>query len=134
MSELLTNAYRLFHDRKFNSLPEPEQKAHLITIDEAEKADATLHNPMATGIPPSLALGVYRRDLWRCPRCQGAEGLQIHHKGGLKYTHWRDVGKKNKRGNLVTICKSCHDSIHDEDRAGGNPNFKQHRYEGPVSD
>ena len=124
MSELLTNIRSLFDDQKFAALPKGEQRAQLMTLKEAESNGASLHNPTALGIPPSLALGIYRRDGWKCMRCQAKEHIQLHHKGGIKNSHWSDVGKRNKQNNLVIICKSCHNAVHDEDRAGGPENFK----------
>lgn len=49
---------------------------------------------------------VLRRDNWRCVRC-GARATQVHHK---KYAP-KNIGKEPIEW-LESICKSCHDSLH----------------------
>jgi len=49
---------------------------------------------------------VLRRDNWRCVYC-GAHATQVHHKRYAK----RNIGKEPIEW-LVSICKSCHDSLH----------------------
>ena len=48
---------------------------------------------------------VFRRDNWRCVYC-GSRATQVHHK---KYA--RNIGREPVKW-LVSICKSCHDDIH----------------------
>ena len=50
---------------------------------------------------------VLKRDNWKCAYC-GARATQVHHK---KYTR-RNIGKEPIKW-LVSICKPCHDSLHD---------------------
>lgn len=50
---------------------------------------------------------VLRRDNWRCVYC-GAKATQVHHKRYAK----RNIGKEPIEW-LVSICKSCHDAIHE---------------------
>jgi 5-methylcytosine-specific restriction endonuclease McrA len=49
---------------------------------------------------------VLKRDNWRCVYC-GAPATQVHHK---KYSK-RNIGKEPIDW-LVSVCNSCHDSIH----------------------
>jgi 5-methylcytosine-specific restriction endonuclease McrA len=49
---------------------------------------------------------VLKRDNWRCVYC-GANATQVHHK---KYAR-NNIGKEPIEW-LVSVCKSCHDSIH----------------------
>ncbi len=50
---------------------------------------------------------VLKRDNWKCAYC-GARATQVHHK---KYAR-RNIGKEPIKW-LVSICKPCHDSLHD---------------------
>lgn len=50
---------------------------------------------------------VLQRDNWRCVYC-GAPATQVHHKRYAK----RNIGNEPISW-LVSICKSCHESIHD---------------------
>jgi 5-methylcytosine-specific restriction endonuclease McrA len=49
---------------------------------------------------------VLKRDNWCCVYC-GAHATQVHHKRYAK----KNIGKEPIEW-LVSICKSCHDSIH----------------------
>ena len=49
---------------------------------------------------------VLRRDNWRCQYC-GGRATQVHHTKYLK----RNLGKEPIEW-LVSICKNCHDAIH----------------------
>lgn len=49
---------------------------------------------------------VLRRDNWRCIYC-GARATQVHHK---KYAR-KDIGKEPIKW-LVSVCKNCHNSLH----------------------
>jgi len=88
---------------------------------EAKKAHATLTTAGRGGLSPSLVLHVMRRDEFRCKVC-GSDGhdkggLQVHHKGGIVESKWlSNKGHKNSPNNIVTICASCHDRIHDKAR------------------
>jgi 5-methylcytosine-specific restriction endonuclease McrA len=50
---------------------------------------------------------VLKRDNWRCVYC-GGPANQVHHK---KYAK-RNIGKEPIDW-LVSVCKSCHESLHD---------------------
>ncbi len=49
---------------------------------------------------------VLRRDNWKCRYC-GGEANQVHHTRYAKY----NIGKEPIEW-LVSVCKTCHDSIH----------------------
>jgi 5-methylcytosine-specific restriction endonuclease McrA len=49
---------------------------------------------------------VLKRDNWKCVYC-GAPATEVHHKKYAKY----DIGKEPIDW-LVSVCKSCHDSMH----------------------
>ena len=52
---------------------------------------------------------VLKRDNWTCVYC-GDTATQVHHKRYAKY----NIGKEPIDW-LVSVCKSCHDSIHNTD-------------------
>jgi 5-methylcytosine-specific restriction endonuclease McrA len=95
--------------------------------EEARLNGVTLSNGGKGGLPPSLVLGVMRRDEWTCKvhgdRGEGENGgLQVHHKGGLENPNsaWlKAKGKSNDPNNIVTLCARAHDEVHDRDRAEG---------------
>lgn len=49
---------------------------------------------------------VLKRDNWRCVYC-GARATQVHHK---RYAR-KNIGKEPIEW-LVSVCKNCHDSLH----------------------
>ena len=49
---------------------------------------------------------VLRRDNWKCVHC-GARATMVHHKKYAKY----NIGREPIDW-LVSVCKSCHDSMH----------------------
>jgi 5-methylcytosine-specific restriction endonuclease McrA len=44
------------------------------------------------------------RDAWRCTRCNGKEGLEVHHINGDPSDH--------RLVNLETLCFACHKDAH----------------------
>lgn len=100
-----------------------EQRALDKLRREAKQRGATLHSDGEGGLPPSLALGVFRRDKFRCKRCGGKQDLSLHHKGGIPASKWLvNKGHSNDPNNLVVICNHCHDAIHQEARDEGLDN------------
>ena len=53
---------------------------------------------------------VLRRDKGRCVYC-GAKATQVHHKKYAKY----NIGKEPIKW-LVSVCDSCHDSLHNRNK------------------
>ena len=107
------------------TLPKEERRALATLRREAKEAGAVLANSGKGGLLPSLALGVFRRDGYRC-KIHGdagdAEngGLTIHHKGGIEapVSRWlANKGKRNDTNNLVIICHRGHNTIHEADDA-----------------
>jgi 5-methylcytosine-specific restriction endonuclease McrA len=98
----------------------PRERAVLKLLNaEAREVGATLLTGGRGGLPPSLVLGVFRRDKYRCKRCGTQQDLTVHHKGGLDnpVSAWlADKGKRNDFNNLVVACAKCHQAIHDEDK------------------
>ena len=87
---------------------------------EAAAAGATLAKEGKGGLPASTALGVFRRDEYRCKKCGGREALELHHKGDLKHPPSlrlarMSVGLDPKT--IVVVCARCHDAIHRADEA-----------------
>ncbi len=118
MSEDLAKLVRARNRASKYSLPTEERQALRRLRRSAAENGATLHTNGEGGIAPSLALGVFRRDGWRCKRCGGATDLGLHHKGGVKQAvHWLQQGKRSNFANLVTLCDKCHDAVHDESRS-----------------
>lgn len=87
---------------------------------EAEKRGVTLQNDGKGGLPPSLVLGVFRRDKFRCKRCGTKKMLTLHHKGGIVESDWLSrKGHTNDPNNIVVLCAECHDEMHNEARDEG---------------
>ena len=106
-------------DGQEQKLSPNEAKALAKIQAEAKEKGATLATEGKDGLPPSLVLGVFRRDKWKCKKCGGQENLSMHHKAGTPNLVSRALGKKghsNDPNNLVTICEGCHDDVHEEDR------------------
>jgi hypothetical protein len=106
---------QLEQEANIDNLPDQEKTVREQTITEAGANGATITN-VHGGLPPSLALGVFRRDEFRCKRCGGHHDLGLHHKGGQKASRHAWRGKKNSPNNLVVVCKGCHNSVHEEDK------------------
>ena len=49
---------------------------------------------------------VLRRDGWRCQSCGTMSKLEIHHK------EFRSQSGDDLEQNLITLCTSCHDAVH----------------------
>lgn len=97
-----------------------EKKALSNLRKEAKKKRATLASGGKGGLPPSLVLGVMRRDGYTCKLCGGIKDLSMHHKGGIVESNWlSNKGHLNQPNNLVTICVSCHDRIHKKAKREG---------------
>jgi hypothetical protein len=87
---------------------------------EAAAAGATLAKEGKGGLPASTALGVFRRDEYRCKKCGLRENLELHHKGDLKHPPSlrlarMSVGLDPKT--ITVVCARCHDAIHRADEA-----------------
>jgi hypothetical protein len=103
-----------------DELPAPEAKALERLRDEAAAKGATLATGGKGGLPPSLVLGVMRRDEYRCHRCGKNQDLSLHHKGGIVASKW--LSKKGHHmdfNNITTLCMKCHDAIHQQARRDG---------------
>ena len=73
------------------------------------------HDP----IPDEIRTEVLRRDHHRCRNCRGHLDVDLHH------IQFRRHGGNNTPHNLVTLCKTCHSSIHrDLLRLTGNPDHQ----------
>lgn len=99
----------------------PQERAALMTLrSEARKNGAQLATGGKGGLPSTLVLAVMRRDGYHCKACGLKENLSIHHKGGIVESEWLSKkGHKLEKNNLVTICQSCHDRIHNKAREEG---------------
>lgn len=111
---------RLDDRAKRDELSSAEAKALERVQAEAAAKGATLLTNGKGGLPPSIVLGVMRRDEYRCKRCGGREGLSIHHKGGVVASKWLSKkGHSMDFNNLTTICGKCHDAVHQQARDEG---------------
>ena len=54
----------------------------------------------------SLRQQVLRRDGWRCQGCGTMSNLEVHHK------QFRSHSGPDTEENLITLCNTCHSSIH----------------------
>ena len=87
---------------------------------EAAAAGATLAKAGKGGLPASTALGVFRRDEFRCKRCGGREALELHHKGDLKHPPSLRLARMSvglDPRTIVVVCAKDHDAIHQADEA-----------------
>lgn len=114
-------------DRPKEANLNPSEQAALDRVQrEAADAEATLLTDGKGGLPPSLVLGVMRRDRYRCKRCGGSDGLSMHHKGGIVASAWlQKKGHSMDMNNLATICGKCHDALHGQARKDGVDSSQQ---------
>lgn len=112
-------------ERQIEDLPLEEQKALAKMQKLAEEAGAVLTFDGVGGLPPSLVLGVIRRDKFTC-KIHGDKGegkyggIQVHHKGGIIESEWLSKkGHSNDPNNIVTLCARAHDELHNRARAEG---------------
>ena len=54
----------------------------------------------------ALRQRVLRRDDWRCQYCGNMSHLEVHHK------QFRSHSGDDSEGNLITLCCTCHASVH----------------------
>lgn len=114
--------------KKYDAKPlSGEERFALRTLrNEAHEAGSKLASGGRGGLPPSLVLGVMRRDKYTCKRCgelgtSDNGGITVHHIGGIDESVWASKkGHKNEPNNLVTLCTKCHDAIHAQARAEGD--------------
>lgn len=99
----------------------PDEKKALFKLRrEARNAGATLHSDGKGGLPPSLVLGVMRRDEFTCVECKGDQDLQVHHKAGVVSSRkLSKMGHANRPDAIETICAPCHDRVHEKAKKKG---------------
>ena len=59
-----------------------------------------------------------KRDNFQCLICGTGKNLSVHH---ISYEHLGDEAELN---DLITVCKHCHNKIHDKDLKGENNGLK----------
>ncbi|MFM2151575.1 MAG: hypothetical protein RL199_10 [Pseudomonadota bacterium] len=87
---------------------------------EAAAAGATLAKEGKGGLPSSTALGVFRRDEYRCKKCGLRDNLELHHKGDLKHPPSLRLARMSiglDPKTITVVCARCHDAIHQADEA-----------------
>jgi hypothetical protein len=125
MSEVLAKHVKLKRDMDAEQKADEEDpndaRIREKIIAEAKKNGATLGKPDAKGgLPPSLVLGVFRRDKWKCKKCGSQEAIGPHHKGGIVESKWLSKkGHSNDPNNISTLCEECHDAVHEKARDEG---------------
>lgn len=99
----------------------PDESRALGTLQrEAKDQGAELANGGKGGLPPSLVLGVFRRDKYHCKKCGLKKNLGVHHKGGIVESKWLSKkGHHNDPNNVVVMCGKCHDDIHQQAKKEG---------------
>ena len=99
----------------------PDEKRALFKLRrEARQNGATLYTNGEGGLPPSLVLGVMRRDSFTCVECDGQQALQVHHKAGVVDSRKiSKLGHINRPEGLEVVCHPCHDKLHEKARAKG---------------
>lgn len=58
------------------------------------------------------------RDGYTCQRCGATDDLHVHHRDGLGVTTDKE-DRNNALDNLQTLCRSCHSTVHHEERRAG---------------
>ena len=111
-------------DEKIEDEPKelhPDEKRALYKLQrEARQAGATLHSDGKGGLPPSLVLGVMRRDKFTCKECGKKQDLQIHHLAGVVTSQKLSrMGHANRPEALGTICAACHNKVHTAAKKAG---------------
>ena len=53
---------------------------------------------------------ILRRDGWRCQSCGTMSNLEVHHK------EFRSQSGDDSEQNLITLCSTCHASMHRQKR------------------
>lgn len=120
------------HDKHDEPKLAPDEENALKKIkSEAAAVGSYLTSDGKGGLPPSLVLGVMRRDGFRCKVCgeygdeELNQGIGVHHKNQHitepKARHKGVLANREDRRNdpsqLTTICAKCHDAVHQKDRA-----------------
>lgn len=62
--------------------------------------------PVAASEYGHLRVEVLMRDNWKCQLCGAMMNLDIHHR------QFRSHGGPNELGNLITLCRDCHEAQH----------------------
>lgn len=99
----------------------PEERRALRKLrTEARDKGATLASGGKGGLPPSMVLGVMRRDEFKCKKCGTQEDLTLHHNGGIVASkRLSRAGHTTKPSNISTLCTKCHDQMHEKAREEG---------------
>lgn len=115
--------YMSFRRKPERPVPAGESKALERIEVEALEHGATLHSQGRGGLPASVVLGILRRDEWHCHKCGSTQDLTIHHKADILASPYlrqlHKVAGRTDPKNLVTLCHTCHDQIHQEARELG---------------
>ncbi len=118
-------AARYMATRRKPDKPVPAGEAKALDRIQVEAAEngANLHSEGKGGMPPSVVLGVFRRDGWHCHRCGGKNDLTIHHKADILASPYlrrlHKVASRTDPKNLVTLCHACHNTLHELARQEG---------------
>lgn len=115
--------YMSFRRKPEKAMPTSESKALERLQAEAIAHGATLHSEGKGGLPASIVLGILRRDAWHCHKCGGREDLTLHHKADVLASDYlrrlHKVAGRTDPKNLVVLCHSCHDQVHENARKQG---------------
>ena len=100
------------HEPKFNPKSQPNGYLYIASRDLRKKE----HNPYVEyqEYLQSKEWQIVRRkrlqiDGYRCQMCGTGKNLQVHH---ISYEH---LGQEKEIDDLVTLCKECHQKVHEED-------------------
>lgn len=116
MGHLSQNLLRASKDAKLDRLNDYERRAVDTTLDEAAASGADLKHKGVGGVPPSLALGIYRKCGYRCQTCGSKEQIALHHRSGLQSSPWKEMGKPDRMGNFTVLCDTCHNALHQQEK------------------
>lgn len=115
--------YMSYRRKPQAQVPMGEAKALERMEIEAAEHGVTLHSNGRGGLPASVVLGILRRDDWHCHKCGGTQDLTIHHKADILASPYlrrlHKIAGRTDPKNLVTLCHSCHDDVHEQAREEG---------------
>jgi len=85
----------------------PEQ----LMKEDAVKAGRLTWLELNREVQPQLRQMVFKRDGWKCTKCESTESLHCHHVEGIR---WEPL-QSSDIDMCITVCKECHKEIHQKD-------------------
>lgn len=118
-SQLTKDERRLYHLeawRRYYYRTKPARYAYTIKYQSEHYEQTRAHNRKATlkyknkTRYSGLRYAVLQRDNNKCVNCDSEKLLTVHHKNGVSWVNSKEPD--NRLENLVTLCRSCHTTLH----------------------